>query len=98
MKKAIVLSFIVMCIDLILSIIFKSWVITIKFCGIIGLICFVIAGILSNVFISGDRIRGNLSIETKEDKIEKNKITNFAIIIGVPNVILAVAIYFITNN
>ena len=42
--------------------------------------------------------RGNLSIETKEDKIEKNKITNFAIIIGVPNVILAVAIYFITNN
>ena len=59
MKKTIILSLSIMCISIILGKVLNNWMLTIQISGIIGLVCFVIAGILNGAFISGDRLRSN---------------------------------------
>ena len=92
MKKRIVLSFIIMCISVVLGKLFNNWMLTIKICGSIGLVCFGTAIILNDKFVSADRSRANNSID-KEDKILRRKITNFVMLIGSTNTILAVVIF-----
>lgn len=84
-----------MCIGIVIGIILSNWMLTIEICGVIGLICLGIAGLLNGSFVSGDRNRANYSFDTKEDKIEKSKIANFAIVVGLPNIILAVIVLLI---
>src|SRR5665647_2280880 len=98
MKKPIILGFIIMCISIVIGKILNNWMLTIEICGIIGLICLGIAGLLNGSFVNGDRNRANSSFDTKEDKNNKNKITNFAVAVGLPNIILAVIVFLITNK
>lgn len=92
MKKTIILSLSMMCISIFWGKILNNWMLTIQISGIIGLVCFVIAGILNGTFISGDRLRSNYSTDKKEDRIRRSKITNFVLIVGSPNFILAVVL------
>ena len=98
MKKSIILGLIIMCSGIVIGIVLNNWMLTIKICGVIGLVCFCIVGILNGSFISGDRIRANSSIDTTEDKIQRSKITNFVIAVGLPNIIMAVIVFLIINK
>ena len=98
MKKLIILSLIIMCSGIVIGRVFSNWMLTVKICGILGFVCFCIAGILNGSFISGDRIRANSSIDTSEDKIQRSKITNFVIAVGLPNIILAVIVFLMINK
>jgi hypothetical protein len=68
-----------------------------KITGGVGTISWVLAGILSGAFISGDRTRANNNIETTEDNKSRNKFTSIFFIIGIPYLITALIIYFITR-
>lgn len=92
MKKTIVLTFIVMCISVVLGKLFNDWMLTIKICGSIGLVCLGIALISNDTFVSRDRLNSNNSI-TNEDKIIRRKISNFVIVLGSTNIVLAVVMF-----
>lgn len=98
MKKSIILGFIIMCSGIIIGMVLNNWMLTIKICGSIGLVCFGIVGVLNGSFVNGDRNRANYATDTVEDKLQKNKITNFAIAVGLPNIILAVIVFLIINK
>ena len=98
MKKPIILGFIIMCSGIVIGRVLSNWMLTIKICGIVGLICFGIAGVLNGFFIGGDRIRANSSIDITEDKIQRSKITNYVITVGLSNIILAVIVFLIINK
>lgn len=98
MKKPIILSLILMCISIVLGKVFNNWFLTIKLCGSIGLVCFGIAVILNDAFISGDRLRTNSSFNKEEDKILRSKVANFVMAVGSTNTILACIIFFIINK
>ena len=98
MKKPIILGFIIMCSGIVIGRIWSNWMLTIKICGIVGLICFGVAGLLNGSFISGDRIRANSCIDITEDKIQRSKITNYVITVGLPNIMLAVIVFLMINK
>jgi hypothetical protein len=87
-----------MCISIVLGKLLNNWLLTIKVCVSISLVCFGLAGVLSGDFISGDRLKSNNSIDKREDKIVKSKIINFVMVVGSINTILAGIIFFITNK
>jgi hypothetical protein len=79
MKKSIILSFMIICIGIVIGKMLNNWMLTTKICGIAGLICLGIAGLLNGAFVSGDRNRANYYSETKEDRIQKSKVTNIVV-------------------
>lgn len=94
-KKIIISSFIIMFISIVLGKVLNNWILSIKICGSIALVCFGLAGTLNGTSISKYRFRLHNSINKEEDKTGKNKITNFAMVIGSTNTILAVIIFFL---
>jgi len=74
-----------MCISIVLGKVLNNWMLSIKICGSIGLVCLGLAGI-NGGFIIKDRLK------------TKNKINNFAIIVGSTNTSLAVIIFLIINK
>ncbi|MGH4051638.1 MAG: DUF5316 family protein [Clostridium sp.] len=92
MKKPIILSLIIMCISIVLGKVLNDWMLTIKICGSIGLVCLGIAVILNDTFISRDRLITNDSSNKEEDKVLRSKISNFVMVIGSTNIILAVVL------
>ncbi|MNZ99042.1 hypothetical protein D3C78_1183520 [compost metagenome] len=67
-----------------------------KLTGGVGLGSWLLAGILSGAFISGDRTRANNSIESAEDKKFRNKYSIILFIFGLPFLIVAMTVYLIT--
>jgi hypothetical protein len=98
MKKPIILGLIIMFIGIIMGMLLSNWMLTIKICGFVGLLCLGIAGLLNGLFVSGDRNRLNYAFDTKEDKIKKNKTTDFVFAVGLPNIILAILIFLVINK
>lgn len=92
MKKTIILSLIIMCISLILGKLFNNWMLSIKISGSIGLVCLGIVVILNDTFARRDRLKSNNSI-TNEDKIIRRKISNFVMVLGSTNIVLAVVMF-----
>jgi len=97
MKKSIILSLIIMLSGIAIGGFLNNWTLTIKICGLIGLATLFISGVINGTFVSGYRDRDNYSIDTMEDNLQKNKISNFAIAVGLPNIILAVIVFIIIN-
>jgi high-affinity Fe2+/Pb2+ permease len=58
--------------------------------GGIGLISLLIAGVFSGVFISGDKIRANTSIENSQERKKRTKNMYAFALFGVPNFIAAI--------
>ncbi|APC39318.1 DUF5316 family protein [Clostridium estertheticum] len=94
-KKIIISSFIIMCVSIVLGKVLNNWVLSIKICGSIALVCFGLAGTLNGSSIGKTRFRSASSIDKKDDKVVRSKITNFAMVIGLSNTILAVTIFFL---
>lgn len=70
---------------------------TIKVTVGVGVISWLLAGILSGAFISGDRTRANNSIETTEDKRIRNKYSSELFLFGLPFLITALVIFLRTK-
>ncbi|WP_188016948.1 DUF5316 domain-containing protein [Paenibacillus antarcticus] len=67
----------------------------IKVTGGIGVISILLAGILSGLFISEDRMRANF--ETTEDRKFRNKYSSVLFLFGLPFLITAIFINWITQ-
>lgn len=75
------------------SYILRDWSLVFKFSGIIGLISFLISGLLTGAFNSGDRIRANWTHEDSEDQDYRQKRASQLFLFGLPN--LAGAILYL---
>ncbi|MGP4082925.1 DUF5316 domain-containing protein [Pseudalkalibacillus sp. R45] len=58
--------------------------------GGVGLISLIIAGLLSGVFISGDKIRANTAIEDSKERKKRNKGMFVFTLFGAPNFIVGI--------
>jgi hypothetical protein len=98
MKRSVILSFILICISIIIGLVLNDWMKTVYVSGLMGIIFFCIAGLLNGAFASGDRIRANTSIESTADRIQKSKITSFMVAVGLFNSIVAGIVFFTINK
>jgi hypothetical protein len=64
------------------------------FLFIIGFIPIIISGFMSGAYVSGDRVRGNYS--DSKDFIERSGRSAKLFMFGIPCVLAAIAIHFIT--
>ena len=95
MKKIIISNFIIMCIIVVLGKTMNNWILSIKICGSIALVCFGLSGALNGSSISKIWVTSADSIDKGDDKIVRSKITNFAMAMGSTNTILAITIFFL---
>jgi len=79
-KKIIILSFIIICISIVLGTVLNNWILSIKICGSIALVCFGLAGALNGSSINKIRFRSTNSIDKEDDKMVRSKITNFVMV------------------
>nr|WP_243177042.1 DUF5316 family protein [Clostridium estertheticum] len=84
-----------MCVSIVLGKVLSNWVLSIKICGSIALVCFGLAGTLNGSSIKKNMFRSVTSIDKEDDKKVRSKITNCAMVIGSTNTILAVIIFFL---
>jgi hypothetical protein len=63
----------------------------------IGLFFIGISVVSSGSMVSGDRMRANFATESAEDRRARNSITFKSALIGLPNLVVAVMIYFLLN-
>jgi hypothetical protein len=95
MKKAFIVSLIVVVISVISGAILNNWKLTEQICGIIGLICLCTAGILSGAFISGDKSRANYTSQKEAERLQKTKFVKYLLALGLPNLIVALLVRFV---
>ncbi|GKU25464.1 DUF5316 domain-containing protein [Clostridium folliculivorans] len=106
MRKSIILSLILIYIGVVAGFLQNDWYLTVRICGISGLVCLSISGLLNgafNGFIKGPGISSGRRIsppilDTNEANPVRDKITNFLIVVGGPNVITAIVVYVLTNK
>ncbi len=67
----------------------------VKFSGGMGLMFLIISGILSGAFVSGNQMRANYFMETREDRKRRINWSFYLLLAGLPNVIGAVVIYIL---
>lgn len=84
-----------MCSSVVLGKVLNDWILSVKICGSIALVCFGLAGTLYGSSVNKHRFSLSNSINNEDDKTGKNKITNFAMVIGSTNTILAGIIFFL---
>jgi len=63
--------------------------------GLLGGIFIVSAMLMSGAIASRDRMRANLATETKEDRNERNHLMNNALLLAIPNIIVAIFAYYL---
>ncbi|WP_435925785.1 DUF5316 domain-containing protein [Paenibacillus sp. DYY-L-2] len=73
-----------------------DWGFALKVTGGAGVVLWILSGILSGAFISGDRTRANENIETDEDRTFRNKHSSILFLFGLPFLIIALIIYLTT--
>ncbi|QGH34709.1 hypothetical protein GI584_11995 [Gracilibacillus salitolerans] len=89
----IILSVIGVLISLIMWGIDKAYVIT----GGIGILFIGISMIFSGSMVNGNRMRANFATESAEDRRNRNSVTLHTALIGIPNIVIALLIYFFLN-
>lgn len=87
-----------MCISIVLGKVFNNWILSIKICGSIALVCFGLAFLLNGSFISRNRFKSTNFIDKEDDKINTSKITNFVMTVGSTNTLLAIIIFFLIKK
>ena len=65
--------------------------------GGIGLLFIGLAMIFSGSLVSGDRMRANFATESADDRRKRNSVTFRLALIGIPNLVIAVLIYFLVS-
>ena len=95
LKKSLLLGIVCAFIGVLTGLLLRDWSMTTKICGYIGFGCLILAGIFEGSFVSGDRIRGNYSSETKDDRSERQNIASALFIVSVPNILAVILLYFL---
>ena len=62
-----------------------------------GVVIWIISGLLTGAFISGDRSRANFHQETKEDRTSRVKQSQFLFLFGLPFIVMGIAVYLIVK-
>lgn len=62
---------------------------------IAGVVIWIISGLLTGAFISGDRSRANFHQETEEDRASRVKQSQFLFLFGLPFIVIGIAVYLI---
>lgn len=70
-----------------ISLLLNNWSIIERISGTLGIICFVMAGVLIGAFTGGRQQRANFFMTNKKDRIRKDKVANYMILLGLPNII-----------
>jgi len=60
--------------------------------GTLGIICFLLAGIVSDTFVSGDRARANYYTESKKERKTRIRYSYLFFLLGAPNLLVAVVL------
>lgn len=71
----------------------KAYLVT----GSIGFIFIGISMVMSGSLASGDRMRANFATESPEDGKERIRITLTSLLLGLPSVLTAVLLYYLTT-
>ena len=70
----------------------SDWNLLLQITGGISLVALVICAIFSGAFVDGDRMARNLTSEDREDRKKRHSLTNKIMMIGLPNMIIAIAL------
>lgn len=97
MKKSIIIGTALGAVCLLLGIITDYSVLFSYISGGIGLGNFLIAGLLSGVFVSGDKIRANYWTENKEERKKRTESMFIFALFGAPNFISALILTLYLN-
>ncbi|MFD1739755.1 DUF5316 domain-containing protein [Bacillus salitolerans] len=62
--------------------------------GAVGFLLIGFSVVFSGTMVSGDRMRANFATETEVDRKTRNKITSRLAMLGLPNLLVAVLLYF----
>ncbi|MNP50097.1 hypothetical protein D3C76_1443360 [compost metagenome] len=77
--------------------IISSWEIALKWTIGVGVLLWLLTGIFSGGFLSGDRYRANNSIETDEDKKLRQKYSTVLFFAGLPFLLTSLVIFLFIN-
>lgn len=77
---------------------FGSWMVAMKIVGGVGIGSWLLAGVFSGAFISGDRTRANQHIESSEDRKLRNKYSSILFLFGLPFLIIALIIFLLSGT
>lgn len=64
---------------------------------ITGVVIWIISGLLTGSFVSGDRFRANYHQETEEDRTSRVKQSQFLFLFGLPFIVMGIAAYLIVK-
>ena len=64
---------------------------------IAGVVIWIISGLLTGSFISGDRSRANYHQETEEDRTSRVKQSQFLFLFGLPFIVMGITVYLIVK-
>ncbi|MBP1906011.1 hypothetical protein J2Z32_002660 [Paenibacillus turicensis] len=64
---------------------------------ITGVVIWIISGLLTGSFISGDRSRANYHQETEEDRTSRVKQSQFLFLFGLPFIVMGITVYLIVK-
>lgn len=64
---------------------------------ITGVVIWIISGLLTGSFISGDRSRANYHQENEEDRTSRVKQSQFLFLFGLPFIVIGIAVYLIVK-
>jgi hypothetical protein len=95
MKKwSFIAGVIVSVVLLVASAVAENWRLSFNIAGVIGLCAWLISGIFTGAFVSGDRMRANHNAETAEERWNRIDMATVLFLFGLPNVVIAVTVYF----
>lgn len=96
MKKFLVGIGIVV-VALLISVFLSDFTLLYKITGVVALISLIISALFSGAFVDGDRLGRNLQSESKEDRKQRFSMTNTILLIGLPNLLIAMVSYIVMN-
>jgi hypothetical protein len=76
-------------------VLFFDWNMVLKITGGIGVISLLLAAVLSGLLVSGDRMRANLNTENEEEKWGRDRVTGQLLLFGIPNICIAIVLFFV---
>ncbi|MGN7472236.1 DUF5316 domain-containing protein [Brevibacillus sp. SAFN-007a] len=94
MKRSLRIGFSILVMSLFLSLVTNDFGWTVKLSGSAGVLCILLSAIFTGSFVSGDRMRANHAIETREDRQIRVKWARNMALIGLPNLLAAIVIVF----
>lgn len=89
MKKLLMIDCLIIFVATSLGFFLNNPVVTGAICGAIGVVCFLLLGLISGAFVSGDRNRANRE-QDQTERVKRDRLSTWLLVLGLPNLIVAV--------